>query len=291
MCDWYETLLRKSGTVPRVVPALVVDLLDHLFPSIKEGVQNFELDRSQAGSISAIVDLVSDIPSNLVVLDGADYARFRLALAEARAKVRLWEGGGPGPFPPLTGTRGLGGRQPLVVLRELLSSCPAESPTTNEAQFAFITDSKFRQLLVRDMNAVAEALANNEYKAVAVLGGSVVEALLVWALRQSGDDPLVRALERVAGKRGWTAKQTPSPRRLDRWHLNLMIPVARHLAIIGATAEAQAHQARSFRNFIHPAAEVRSRHECDINLARAVAAAVGFVGKDVAAWAKARSAS
>jgi hypothetical protein len=55
----------------------------------------------------------------------------------------------------------------------------------------------FRKNLRLDMSAANRALANSEWKAATVLAGSVVEALLLWAIQRRSSDEVGQAVERL----------------------------------------------------------------------------------------------
>ena len=103
-----------------------------------------------------------------------------------------------------------------------------------------------------DMSTARRALDNHEYKAAAVLAGSVIEALLYWALQeQQGDvDRLVTGwlADASLNKRAERLKK----RALERWDLADLIDVSEQLAILTATQTQMANVARQFRNLIHP---------------------------------------
>src|SRR5260370_25609274 len=91
--------------MPRVVPSQVVALINSLWP--RSGDLN-NLQRGQAGQLSGLVDLIDQIPGELLVMDAAYYALFVCARAHIRQKLVTWAsdtsrghvlGAIPGPTP------------------------------------------------------------------------------------------------------------------------------------------------------------------------------------------------
>jgi len=54
--------------MPRVVPSQVVDFINTLWPTAD---QQRNLNAHQAGQISGLVDLVDEIPGELLIMDSA----------------------------------------------------------------------------------------------------------------------------------------------------------------------------------------------------------------------------
>jgi hypothetical protein len=68
------------------------------------------------------------------------------------------------------------------VLR-FLAKCPDEAPSPETAGLAVLSDSPDLQRSLRfDLSEVNTALVEGRWKSATVLGGAVVEALLLWAL-------------------------------------------------------------------------------------------------------------
>ena len=66
----------------------------------------------------------------------------------------------------------------------VLELCPDEFPSVDTSNLSFIADPTLRDILRLDVTATNSALINGEWKAATVLAGSVVEALVLWALQQ-----------------------------------------------------------------------------------------------------------
>jgi hypothetical protein len=118
------------------------------------------------------------------------------------------------------------------------------------------------------------ALANGEWKAATVLAGSVVEALLLWALHQALAEDCRRAITSAVAK--GTLSHRP-PGELERWDLSEYIAVAEELTTIDVDTATQARLAKNFRNLIHPGRAQRLAQVCDRGTALAALAAVEMV--------------
>lgn len=99
---------------------------------------------------------------------------------------------------------------------------------------------------------------NGEWKAVTVLGGSLLEALLLWSIQKHCGEELTSALERLPREIG----KPRDANRPETWSLVHYIEVARSLREIDEPAADAARLARDFRNLIHPGREQRPRTKC-----------------------------
>jgi hypothetical protein len=71
----------------------------------------------------------------------------------------------------------------------LLRTCPDDAPAPSTTDPAFISDADLRADLLQDLGEVNRSLHNGEWKGATVLAGSIVEALLLWALPTKGSTP------------------------------------------------------------------------------------------------------
>jgi hypothetical protein len=161
--------------MPRVVPSQVVRFINALWPTAED---QRTLNRAQQGQLSGLVDLVDQIPGELLTMDSALYAPFICAKAHIRQKLLTWAsdtrfGNELGNMP------GQPEQIPVTVIRDALAKCPDESPAPGTSELNFIPDADLRTNLRNDIGAVTRALSNGEYKAATVLAGSAAEALLL----------------------------------------------------------------------------------------------------------------
>lgn len=260
--------------MPRVVPSQVVAFIDTLWPTAK---QQKELNRAQAGQLFGLVDLVEQIPGELLTMDSGLYAPFICAKAHIRQRLLTWadniqSGHDLGVMP------GQPEQIPVTVIRDALAQCPDESPAPATCELNFITDQDLRTNLRNDIGAIDRALSNSEWKAATVLAGSTVEALLLWSLSQrpAADITTATAALRTSGE---LTRQPDA--NLERWDLHEYTEVAAKLQIIKADTLTETRLAREFRNLIHPGRAQRLGQTCDRGTALSCVAALDHVVRDL----------
>jgi hypothetical protein len=127
--------------------------------------------------------------------------------------------------------------------------------------FDFITDERFRKSLTSDYEELAVSQANSAWKAVHILAGSIVEAVLVEYLVSTGykgskKDPLSMSLSEV-------------------------IDACKSVGVLSARAADLSSVIRSYRNLIHPGRVVRLNEQVDGNTATIARALVEVVVSEV----------
>jgi hypothetical protein len=278
--------------MPRIVPSQVIDFIDRTFPLIsrdnQDASQNLALSPEVRGALLGLVDLVIRIPEHLIV-DNAALGDIVLSVETIRSSVREAEAislaekqlhGWTVLKPAAHPGRGIptGGWNPAIIIRRALARCHDDAPSVSSDELAFVRDSELRDLVERDVSAVRSALANGEWKAATVLGGSVVEALLLSFVLHIEPREVSDALARAVAN-GWL-KQKPKgdPRE---WHIADYIEVAFELKALSETTAHQARLLRGFRNLIHPGLEMRKTQSCSAGTAHAARAAIEMVTEDL----------
>jgi hypothetical protein len=99
------------------------------------------------------------------------------------------------------------------------------------------------------LETTRSALLHGEWKAATVIAGSIVEALLLWAIKQRNDSDIKAAVSKGAKKGLWA--KAPSSDSVD-WNLHQYIEIAAELHLVEAETADQARLAKDFRNLIHP---------------------------------------
>jgi hypothetical protein len=164
-----------------VMPSQVVAVIDEWFSHAQSPPsQNVSLNTSQFNQLQAIVRLINEIPTELIVVPVEKYSDLALALATIEVNFSHWIHKG-GNF----GLPRVKGRDAISVIRDVLTLCSDEYPPPATADLLFIVDVELRENIRRDIGAIERALANAEWKAANVLAGSAIEALLHWRLNQS----------------------------------------------------------------------------------------------------------
>jgi len=259
--------------MPRVVPSQIIGFIDQVFPQAKDN-KKFYLERNYAISCAAIIDLIEQLPSELLVLSSKQYIKFVSAVAAIKIGLENWKLRDY----PLKNVPGLSDRNPVSILRNVLLTCPDEFPSKDTAEMRFIEDNDLRANLEIDISATNQALSNGEWKAATVLAGSVIEALLLWGLKQHDQEKVRKAVETLLHE--VILNKDPGI-NLDVWNLHSFIEVADKLKIIGKDTAKQAMLAKEYRNLIHPGREQRLGQRCDRGTALSAVAAVEFVIKDL----------
>ena len=264
--------------MPRVVPSQVVDLIDRLIPEAKQATA-FLLRGHNSDQLTAVLDMIGQIPSELIVLDGARYAEFISSCAAIRGAIQRWHSPERASrMENLAVVKRLGHLNPITMIRQALSDCPDESPTPGTAELSFISDTALRDGLRRDISAVNSALTNGEWKAATVLAGSVIEALLLWSLQQCPPTKVASATTSLVT--ATTLKRKPTA-NLEAWSLSELIEVATHLKVIKEDTAVQTRLAKDYRNLIHPGRTQRLGQICDRGTALAAVAALEHVVTDI----------
>ena len=141
-----------------------------------------QLGHLQAFELSALLNLLDQIPEELMPTDNDAYMDFVLGTNAIRHAVAVWRSGDQKTI--LKPLKRWGGRNAVALIWKALSVAPDEAPAPTTKTLSFITDAAARMNLQNDAAAVERAIHNGEWKAATVLGGSVIEAMLLWALQQ-----------------------------------------------------------------------------------------------------------
>jgi hypothetical protein len=271
--------------MPRIVPSQVVTFMEASFhPFLSPSTETREgpnaqkgMPESYMGQLEALLTLVEQIPAELITLDGNEYINLSASLAAIRSILKRWEANPKADLLPLPG---LSDFNPIVVIHHALAHCPDQFPSEGTTELSFIELDDFRESLRVDISIANRALANNEWKAATVLAGSVVEALLLWALQEQDPATISRAVSHLKASKTLHSKLSLDP---ETWHLHDYIEVAAALGIIKDDTVAEARIAKDFRNLIHPGRAARLRQTCDRGTAFLAMAAVEHVVRDLTA--------
>lgn len=164
----------------RVLPRDAVTTITQLLPKLD--APHFAPSKEIADRIVAILEVVDQVPDKLLVLDSAQYTAFVANRAALRQLLAEWTGGTSSrALAPIKGFS----QNPIVVIRDALAACPNEVILPGTAELPFLeNDPELQASLRLDLSHAERALVNGEWKAATVLAGSVLEALLLWALAQ-----------------------------------------------------------------------------------------------------------
>jgi len=264
--------------MPRVVPSQIVEFIDQTIPTAKNqteaGGKGFSLNRNHEFSCAALVNLIEQLPPELLVLSSQQYTELVSSIAAINSVLEIWKLRDHG----LDKIPGFGDYNPVSLIRHALMQCPDEFPSKDTAELRFIEDNNLRSNLEIDISATNQALSNGEWKATTVLAGSVIEALLSWELKKHDQDKRSKAVMALLEERTLTSNPGGN---LDKWNLHSFIEVAAKLKLIGDDTAQQARLAREYRNLIHPGREKRLGQKCDRETALSAVAAVERVITDL----------
>jgi len=265
--------------MPRVVPSQVVELIDMLLPDARNQVEgkDFVLYSGHMNQLSVILEMVQQIPPELIVLNTKQYLELLTSSAAIKTQIQQWQSvHGDSSFRFVTGLRKL---SPVTLIRQALDVCPNEYPSAETSELNFIPDNDLRESLRRDMSAANSALSNGEWKAATVLGGSVVEALLLWALQEKRSNPeITGAVKKLVASK--TLDKNPGA-ILEKWSLHDFVEVSEELGVIGQGTATQTRLAKDYRNLIHPGRAQRLGQICNRATALSAVAALEHVIEDL----------
>lgn len=160
--------------------------------------------------------------------------------------------------------RRIGSRHYLDILSEVFERCPTRKTTQNSDAFQFVKDEAYRQSLLADLGEVESALQGRNWKSATVLSGSLIEALLFYALRKFAESPATKAaytkldLEQVA------------PKVLGERGLSYLVRHAEAFGLISQQQKDVLKMMKWFRNLVHAGMSHREKRSCSRGTAYAV---------------------
>jgi hypothetical protein len=245
-------------------------VIEQLFPEVVSDIP-FALRSDKVEAARALLAFVDQLPEELLPSQTREYNALIIGLHTLQTALDRWESY---PTNVLETTPGGYRMNPVQLLYKTLQQCRDEAPSPATTDLLFITDSALRAALRLDISTAYRALGNGEWKPATVMGGSVVEALLLWALQHA------TASDRQTAITGAMTKGTlsqPPQGPTERWDLAQYIAVAEALTLIDTNTATQARLAKDFRNLIHPGRTLRLAQVCDRGTALAALAAVEMV--------------
>jgi hypothetical protein len=250
--------------MPRVVPSAIVSFLKTAYPWLPD--QSVPADPRDPGEVSGLLVLLDRVPDELFQLGPADFAAFIAATERLRMGIVRNE------WRSFTGSEGAS----IRTIYRLLSTCPDAAPAAGTTDPAFISDPDLRADLRRDLGEVNRSLQNGEWKGATVLAGSIVEAVLLWALQNKKTTSDLQAAAASLGK-----KIDLTIRPIERWDLHELIEYAHATSLISDSTRTAADQGRDFRNLIHPGKAMRLAKKCNRATAHLGVGAVEAVIQDL----------
>jgi hypothetical protein len=249
--------------MPRVVPSIVVDAIERFFPQVKDDSRytKFDIDYQTLSALESIHGLALEIPDHLITLSGEDYSDYLIGLSYLKSDIQKCRNFSPGQL------RGKGpdyvsGQEKQVtgldLIYQALKQCPDSAPEPSTSGFEFIEDEDFRFDLRNDLSSANSSFDNGEWKAATVLAGSVIEALLLWRLRNETPESIQQFVQTQQKN-----NQNRLGRGLEHWYLEDLLNLSEQQNLISVDSQKQCRLAQGFRNLIHPGKSVRTGTKCD----------------------------
>jgi hypothetical protein len=166
---------------------------------------------------------------------------------------------------------------PVKLIYDALRKCPDEIPTIGTSELPFLKDTALKERLRLDIGAVHHAVANGDWKAATVLGGSVIEALLLWGLQEIGPNDVTKAVQTLTGNKSISKPDT----NLEKWDLYCFKEVSTEAGLIKQDTASLIDLTREYRNLIHPGRAQRLKMQCDRATAYTTVAALDRVVDDL----------
>jgi hypothetical protein len=256
------------------MPSQVVQTIDDLFPHAAKEAPGAMLSAGHSSQLLGILNLLKDVPDELVVLTSADYSELILAESTIEEHPAHWRA--RGNVGDMTHVKGF---DAVTVIRRALAKCPDEYPPSPTTELLFIKDPALRENIRQDLGASNRALSNAEWKAATVLAGAAIEALLHWRLQEPSPDPVAIRTAVAALVAAGTMSKPDS--NIDRWELHHFIEVAGRLNLLKPDTCSAARLAQNFRNLIHPGRAARLGQTCDRATAYSAVGALEHVIRDL----------
>jgi hypothetical protein len=253
----------------RILPKDVVRIIEGNFPwtrgDWRREVTNRENSRFIAlVTIPGILEMIDRVPEELLVFDAPTDGLFTMALTALRANVAEATSRGSAfqwpAFPPPGQTNH---EDCLVIVKNILATCPEDVPSTATEGMTFISDEDLRKSLLVDLGSAERSLNAGEWKACTVLSGSIIEALLLWALQTHSVAEIAAAIAGVDASKN-IRRNAPAGSLTDgAWRFHDYVHVAAQLQEIQDPLYSRCVDAKDYRNLIHPAVAERRNAACD----------------------------
>lgn len=265
-----------------IVPSDIVGYIDKVFPMAAQhqaSGTSLDIHPQRTSELSVIVELVDEL--NTAFLPTGD-TFVKLRAARWAIKTFIKHEGDPRSRTDKLGKLREYGLDPIVAIREIASSLSDVAIPENATGLEFMHDQALRNELLADIASVSRLIYSAEWRSAAVMAASVMEALLLWALREYGEE---RAIAE--------AKQLQPPikqAQLDRYQLAECIKLCHHLDIIKKECSDQADVARESRDLIHAGRRIRKKKVFERKDAISCWAGLEHVVSELSAWCASRKA-
>lgn len=189
-------------------PKFAQAVIERMSPHEMSVTRKLQLNRVHHPRIAALLRVLDGLDPRVLAegLDGDDRHEWIRRVEQLRIACDVWATGQNEPFD----------FEPGGALHDLLAKCPDEPAPAELPRLRFIRDKKLRESIARDVETVGRLLRSEEWKPATIIGGSVVEALLLDRLERPANR--AKALAYGAGKK-WRGG-------LEGWGLFRLVEVA-----------------------------------------------------------------
>ncbi len=264
--------------MPRIVPSQIVVLIDMLFPNLDTSKKKeIVISSKDRISVATIVELIDKLSIDKYPLNSGQYIKILYGLTGLKQIIEIWK---TNPQTSIQSYLGTNATNPILMIRKALDKCPDEFISPESSKLEFVKDDEWRNNLELDISSMERALSNGEWKASTIIAGSIIEALLLWAL----DGREKRKVTDTATRLKNSSIINTQPSSLNDWSLHHYIEVARAMGIISERTKTETNQAKNFRNLIHPGREIRKNQKCSRATTLSAVSAVEFVIEDLRSY-------
>jgi hypothetical protein len=255
-------------------PSEVVKLIDTLFAWAGQGGSGPALTfHANLAAVATLVAAIDHIPEHLLTFDGESVHQYLAGSSALRSGLATWQSGDKTHMVSIV--PGFNQVHPVLLVRNALARCHESVPEPDTAELQFIDDARFRESLRWDISIANSAFRNREWKPATVLAGSVMEAVLLWAILAAKSADRDAAIADARGRKCDVPKKSP-----EHWYLPHYIEVASGLGAITKETTDAARVAKDFRNLVHPGRVLREG-SCDAGTAHFALGALHRVVRDV----------
>jgi len=253
-----------------IPPSEIANFIDKHFLDLKVPTRSH-----QSGILQAVVEMIKALDPAMLPSEPQARADLLAAISHIEYQIRRWTLDWNDKFveQELPLLKFTAKQKPLAVIRDLLEECydtivPEEIPGLE-----FVDDDKYREELRLDLAEIEGSINQGQWKAATVLGGSLIEALLLDKLKSESYDKTSH-YEKIKS----TRRKDP-----NNWSLYDCLEIAIQLSkpLIAEDTYKAATLAKDYRNFIHPGRARKEGKSCKAGFAYNVKGAVFRVIEDL----------
>jgi hypothetical protein len=249
---------------PSVLPSVALDVVKCFFgglPTDRE-IRERRWDHRHLREVAGLLEILSTVDLGVLFeyLTPHEGLQWVQSLGAIRSVVQRWERD-EGQIELRAET--------VYCCHRLLQKCPDKTIPPAAPRLRFVADAALRRSLARDVDSLEALLQGEQWKAVTVVGGSVVEALLLSRLLDPRHTADAKAHEAAHAEEQKWSDDEPVP----DWALPKMIAVAQGIGLIDDEVATVCQTTRHYRNVIQPGRE-RAATPCDRATAFAAVAAM-----------------